>query len=149
MLKWGRGVRIWAVFFKTRRIMKFFNTVGVINPENHYFLPRRLDWVQLTEFIERQYYFVLHAPRQSGKTTAIIEFVKHLNEEGTYTALYLSTEPAHYAVNNVVVAIRAILEQLRNQISIYLAGQEYALAFLDGLLKGEITDTMIAQFLQF
>ena len=40
--------------------MKFFNTVGPINPEIHYFLPHRLDWDLLEEFLERQYYFVLH-----------------------------------------------------------------------------------------
>ena len=74
---------------------KFFNTVGAINPQKHYFIPHRLDWNQLTDFIKKEYYFVLHAPRQSGKTTAIIEFVKHLNQEGTYKALYLTTEPAH------------------------------------------------------
>ncbi len=32
---------------------KFFNTAGVVNPENHYFLPHRLDWKQLTKFIEK------------------------------------------------------------------------------------------------
>ena len=63
---------------------RFFNTVGAINPKDHYFIPHRLDWNQLTDFIKKKYYFVLHAPRQSGKTTAIIEFVKHLNQEGTY-----------------------------------------------------------------
>ena len=68
--------------------MKFFNTVGSINPADHYFLPRRLDWQLLSDFIDKKYYFLLHAPRQSGKTTAIIEFVRHLNEEGKYTALY-------------------------------------------------------------
>jgi predicted AAA+ superfamily ATPase len=68
--------------------MKFFNTVGSLNPEDHYFLPHRLNWEQLTSFIDKKYYFLLHAPRQSGKTTAIIEFVKHLNQVGKYTALY-------------------------------------------------------------
>lgn len=33
--------------------MRFFNTVGAINPEDHYFLPHRLDWAQLEEFIEK------------------------------------------------------------------------------------------------
>jgi hypothetical protein len=48
---------------------RFFNTAGPIIPEMHYFLPHRLDWDQLEAFIKKAYYFVLHAPRQSGKTS--------------------------------------------------------------------------------
>jgi len=97
-------------------IMKYFNTVGPINPQNHYFLPHRLDWNQLTDFIEKQYYFILHAPRQSGKTTAIREFVKHLNEEGKYIALYVSTERAKVAVNDVDRAVGILLDELKDRI---------------------------------
>ena len=79
---------------------KFFNTEGAINPEKHYFLPHRLNWKQLIGFIEKDYYFVLHAPRQSGKTTAIIEFVNHLNLDKKYNALYLSIESARTTVND-------------------------------------------------
>lgn len=32
---------------------KFLNTVGVINPKEHYFLPHRLDWDLLEEFIKK------------------------------------------------------------------------------------------------
>jgi predicted AAA+ superfamily ATPase len=60
--------------------MKYFNTVGVTDQKDHYFLPHRLNWDQLIDFIEKQYYFILHAPRQSGKTTAIREFVEYLNK---------------------------------------------------------------------
>ncbi|MDR1309623.1 MAG: AAA-like domain-containing protein, partial [Deltaproteobacteria bacterium] len=37
-------------------------------------------------------YFVLHAPRQSGKTTAIMSLVDRINEENKYYALYCSFE---------------------------------------------------------
>lgn len=99
---------------------RFFNTVGAIDPKKHYFLPHRLDWNQLKEFIAKEYYFVLHAPRQSGKTTAIIEFVKHLNEEGEYRALYLSIESARTAVNDIKYASQIILEQFKSQIAFFL-----------------------------
>ncbi|MBX9831241.1 AAA-like domain-containing protein [Candidatus Babeliales bacterium] len=129
--------------------MKFFNTVGVTDPARHYFLPRRLDWEQLVGFIEKQYYFVLHAPRQSGKTTAIIEFVKYLNKEGKYAALYLSTESARIAVNDVNRALRAIIVQLKNQIPLFLDNQEYAIEYLENLLKQEIQESSIYDFLRF
>ncbi|MDR0620514.1 MAG: ATP-binding protein, partial [Deltaproteobacteria bacterium] len=42
--------------------------------------------------IDKKYYFILHAPRQSGKTTAIMAAVDQLNEDGAYYALYCSLE---------------------------------------------------------
>jgi len=96
--------------------MRYFNTVGVTDPKRHYFLPHRLNWDQLEEFIEKQYYFILHAPRQSGKTTAIKEFVRHLNQEEKYCALYLSTEIAKVAVNNVAQANKLLAYELLDQV---------------------------------
>ncbi len=42
--------------------------------------------------IEQQTYFVLHAPRQSGKTTAMLELARELTASGSYTAVVLSME---------------------------------------------------------
>src|SRR3990167_870071 len=129
---------------------RFFNTVGAINPSEHYFLPRRLDWDQLEEFIKKKYYFVIHAPRQSGKTTAIIEFVKHLNEKGEYKALYLSTEPAHDSLNDVKEAIRSLLEEFRDQIIDFLPEETTAIEYLRGILGKDTTEKSgVSAFLRF
>jgi hypothetical protein len=53
-------------------------------------LPRQSD---VDEMIEGKYYFVLHAPRQSGKTTYLLDMVDKINSEGKYYALYCSLEP--------------------------------------------------------
>ena len=130
--------------------MRFFNTVGAINPKDHYFLPHRLNWKQLKGFIEKKYYFVLHAPRQSGKTTAIIEFVKHLNQESQYTALYLSIESARMAVNDVDRAVKIILEQFRDKIRLFLPYEEVALNYLEHIIsKKDYTETSVYTFLRF
>ena len=71
---------------------RFFNTEGPIDPQEHYYVPHRLDEARLMQLIEQKKYFVLHAPRQSGKTTAIMMFVAKLNAEGVYKALYLGKE---------------------------------------------------------
>ncbi|MDR0622680.1 MAG: ATP-binding protein, partial [Deltaproteobacteria bacterium] len=47
---------------------------------------------EFKELIENELYFVLHAPRQSGKTTAIRAAANQLNEEGAYYALYCTLE---------------------------------------------------------
>ena len=129
---------------------RFFNTVGAINPSNHYFLPHRLDWEQLEEFIRKEYYFVLHAPRQSGKTTAIIEFVRHLNQEEKYTALYLSTEPAHCFANNTKETENAILRQFDSQLSIFHPKEKKAIQYLKKVLsKTEKKENILYDFLFF
>lgn len=129
--------------------MRFFNTVGASNPKDHYFLPHRLDWKQLTDFIEKKYYFVLHAPRQSGKTTAIIEFVNHLNAEGKYNALYLSIESARTAVNDINYGVEVVLEQLQSKIKILLPQEKEALDYLENVLDKPIKKSAVLTFLSF
>jgi UDP-N-acetyl-D-mannosaminuronate dehydrogenase len=38
--------------------------------------------------IEQEQYFVIHAARQSGQTTLLLELARQLNEAGNYYALY-------------------------------------------------------------
>lgn len=44
----------------------------------------------MRELIDKQSYFVVHAPRQSGKTTTMIELARVLTDEGRYAAVLLS-----------------------------------------------------------
>ncbi len=130
--------------------MSFFNTVGKINPEEHYFLPHRLNWDELENFIEKKYYFLLHAPRQSGKTTAIIEFVKHLNKKNVYTALYLLTEPLHTAANNISKAMRLLLSNFERAIQLNVTGEEKATIYIKELLRKKPTpEDALLSFLTF
>lgn len=74
--------------------MRFFNTAGPIKPEKHYYIPHRLNEVEIRRLIAEEKYFILHAPRQSGKTTAISLFADALNKEGNYYTLYINVEAA-------------------------------------------------------
>ena len=69
---------------------KFFNTEGPIITEDHYFLPQRLDLNEIYNLINRKKYFILHAPRQTGKTTAVRSLCEQINKEGSLTALYVN-----------------------------------------------------------
>jgi hypothetical protein len=53
---------------------KFFNTAGPNKPDIHYTLPPkdRMNWPELSGLIAAQKYFILHAPRQTGKTSLLI-----------------------------------------------------------------------------
>ena len=69
-----------------------FNVAGPCNPDEHYMLPPLGRIPGLLQLVEEGNYFVLHAPRQSGKTTAIQALVEAINGTGGMRALYFSLE---------------------------------------------------------
>jgi hypothetical protein len=73
---------------------RFFNTTGPCNPDDHYILPpeARLVRAQLDRYIDSKLYWVLHAPRQSGKTTFLQSWMRTINAEGRALACYVSVE---------------------------------------------------------
>jgi hypothetical protein len=73
---------------------RFFNTAGPSNPERHYMVPplARLVGATLDRYIKDQLYWVLHAPRQSGKTTFMQYWMKEINTSGEAIACYVTVE---------------------------------------------------------
>jgi len=129
---------------------KFFNIAGVVDPARHYFISHRLDEQQLKEWIARAHYFVLHAPRQSGKTTAIIEFMHSLCMEETYKPFYINLEAAQAARGRVEEAMRTILDRFRAGIVHAFSEEDPAIAYLDRQLeKQHISGNALYAFLQF
>jgi hypothetical protein len=88
----------WQVLFSMFSILmpmlqKYFNIAGPCNQGDHYMLdPLRGIGKELDNLIERGHYFVIHAARQSGKTTLLWELTDKINAEGKYHALYCSLE---------------------------------------------------------
>ncbi|MCA9635011.1 MAG: hypothetical protein KC420_03145, partial [Myxococcales bacterium] len=76
---------------------RWFNTAGPCDPADHYMLPvmRRLPSVR--RLIDRKAYFVVHAPRQVGKTTSLLALARELTAEGRYCAVLLSLEVGAWA----------------------------------------------------
>ncbi|MDR1924374.1 MAG: hypothetical protein LBQ66_08365, partial [Planctomycetaceae bacterium] len=74
--------------------IRFFNTTGPCNPEDHYMLPpaERLQGAQLNRYIKHKLYWVLHAPRQTGKTTFLKSWMRELNAGDDVAACYVSIE---------------------------------------------------------
>ena len=70
---------------------RFFNTTGPCDPARHYMLPAEARLPELLGLVEREQYFVLHAPRQTGKTTAMMAFAARLRGLG-YAAVWASLE---------------------------------------------------------
>ncbi len=61
---------------------RFFNTAGPCRPEIHYTVDSLPRISGVKKLIEGQHYFILHAPRQTGKTTYLYALMKELNQEG-------------------------------------------------------------------
>ncbi len=72
----------------------------------------RLDRSEVLRLIEQKRYFVLHAPRQTGKTSALIALRDKLNSTGRYRAAYVNVEPAQVVRDDVQAGMRAILTAL-------------------------------------
>ena len=69
--------------------MRSFNTAGPVKPDKHYCIPRleRIDLDEVLGLARDERYFVLHAPRQTGKTSALLALADVLNERG-YRRVY-------------------------------------------------------------
>ncbi len=74
---------------------RFFNTTGPCNPADHYMLPPEGRIHAVAQLLERKAYFVLHAARQTGKSTAMRAYAAMLRERGTI-AVYASLESARW-----------------------------------------------------
>jgi type II secretory pathway predicted ATPase ExeA len=71
---------------------RWFNTAGPCKASNHYMLPPTLRVPNLERPIAQESYFVIHAPRQTGKTTAMLALAQQLTDSGRYTAVMVSAE---------------------------------------------------------
>jgi len=92
--------------------MRFFNTAGPCDPARHYMLPpeRRLPGIR--DLIDRQHFFVLHAPRQTGKTTCFEALAHSLTVEGRYAALHATCEKGQPAGGDVERGVQAVLRDI-------------------------------------
>ncbi|HPE62435.1 MAG TPA: ATP-binding protein [Thiolinea sp.] len=72
----------------------------------------RLDWEDVHALIEAEKFFVLHAPRQTGKTTTLLAMMDVLNHSGDYTTLYINVESAQSARSDVPEGMKRIVHSL-------------------------------------
>src|SRR6056297_2586047 len=116
---------------------KFFNTAGPVRPENNYMIDplKRINKDEIMTLIDNWKYFILHAPRQTGKTSSLLALQDYINKEGRYKCLYVNIETAQTARSDVAKGMKAIISSLdfANAISF---GDDYFNQFLiDGVDK--------------
>ena len=96
--------------------MRSFNTAGPVNSTDHYLVAplSRIDLDETLGLVRDKKYFVLHAPRQTGKTSALLALAEVLNGRG-YRCLYVTVETARTARDDVQRAMRTVLARLASQ----------------------------------
>ena len=96
--------------------MRFFNTTGPVVAADHYCIPplERLNLDDVLGLVRDKRYFVLHAPRQTGKTSALLALQDLLNSgtAGEFRCVYANLEAGQALREDVEGAMRAILYEM-------------------------------------
>jgi hypothetical protein len=92
-----------------------FNTAGPCIAGMHYMIPPERRLPEAPGLVEQLGYFMVHAPRQTGKTTALRALAQNLTASGRYAAVLFSCEEGEVAGDNYGSAQRAILGELRRR----------------------------------
>ncbi len=117
--------------------MRFFNTEGPVRPDDHYAIPplARGNTGEILRLIQDKRYFVLHAPRQTGKTSALIALRDLLNsgEVGEFRCVDVNVEAGQVARDDTEQGLRSILSSL--SASAELLGDEFPGRTWPGIFK--------------
>ena len=128
--------------------MKFFTTEGPVNCQDHYCLPplERFDLEEILNLISRKKYFLLHAPRQTGKTSSLLALTAYLNQQGTYRALYANIENAQAARENVEMGMIAVVQKIARSARNML-GDNTSIALSEKVLSNTAGTGALEEFL--
>ena len=128
--------------------MKFFNTAGPVVEGDHYLLDplSRIDFPDVMDLVRQKKYFVLHAPRQTGKTSMLLAMTKKINREGQYRCLYVNVETAQASREDVSSAVRSI-GSMMGKYSINYMGDHYIEDHREALFRQESPQTFLFSLL--
>ena len=127
---------------------RFFNTAGPNRPKEQYTIDplSRLDLEDVLMLIRQKKYFVLHAPRQTGKTSCLLALRDLLNQQGEYIAVYANVEGGQASRNNVQSVVKSTVDTLAEQVRL-ITRDGVAKAIRDSI-QDEGTDAMLSTFLR-
>ncbi|MDR1223052.1 MAG: AAA-like domain-containing protein [Tannerella sp.] len=95
--------------------MRYFNTAGPCNRAKHYMIEASTRLKGVEQLIDMEQYFVIHAARQSGKTTYLNDLAARLNASGKYYTLYCSLE-AMQGITNPKEGIPSVIHCLKRAV---------------------------------
>ena len=102
---------------KLNKTLRHFNVAGPCFKNEHYMIDAKERINGVEQLIAMKQYFVIHAARQSGKTTYLQDLADRLNDSGDYYCIYCSLETLQgiedekigipEIINNIKLALRA------------------------------------------
>jgi hypothetical protein len=104
-------------------VLRFFNTSGPNRVARHYTLPVLTRLPEVRGLVEQELYFVLHAPRQVGKTTTLLTLAQELTAEGRHAAVLLSMEQGAPFSSDPGAAELAVLGSWRGAAQAWLPAE--------------------------
>ena len=111
---------------------RFFNIAGPCNQARHYMAPAMSRLPEVSSLIRKEQYFVVHAQRQCGKTTAFLALTNEVNAGSDRVAVYCSLEAVQEfpRAEDGMPKICALLKDAINGMSAFgaLAGAEWPVA---------------------
>ena len=127
---------------------KFFNTAGPNKSDIHYEVDplSRFDLDDVMMLIRQQKYFVLHAPRQTGKTTCMLALRDYLNRQGDYVAVYANVEGGQASRNNMPSVVAGTCDVIARECS-YIIGEEWPIELSREVRKNVDPNAILSTFL--
>ena len=131
--------------------MKFFNTAGPVNMPEHYKVDplHRWDLDEILMLIAQKKYFIVHAPRQTGKTSSLLALQKKLNSEGDHICVYANFEVGQSARNDKEDGIKAIISEIYNRYKTICPGKEIDDKFKEIYNNSSSSGNILNDFLSF
>ena len=126
---------------------RYFNTAGPNKPDMAYTIDplSRFDLDDILTLIRQAKYFVLHAPRQTGKTSCLLALRDYLNEHRDYIAVYANIEGGQSARNRVATVVAAVVNTITAEAG-NIIGDEIPRA-CRAAVQDENESTMLTAFL--
>ena len=130
-------------------VAKFFNTAGPIEKDIHYCVNplNRMDVDEIELLIRQRKYFILHAPRQTGKTSCLLALRDYLNEQGDYIAVYANVEAGQAARNDVLRVVTVVSSTIADRLSLILKDEMPKTLFQE-MKQTENADSFLTAFLR-
>ncbi|MDR0989607.1 MAG: AAA-like domain-containing protein, partial [Prevotellaceae bacterium] len=130
-------------------VPKFFNTAGPIKPEIHYNVDplMRFNLEEIVSLIDQQKYFVLHAPRQTGKTSCMLALRDYLNAQGRYYAVYANVEAGQASRNNVERVVTGVVDKIASGLSLIIGKELPYRVKRENSAESDSADTLLSGYL--
>ncbi len=127
---------------------RFFNTAGPNRPSKNYTIDplSRFDLDDVLMLFHQEKYFVLHAPRQTGKTSCLLALRDYLNQHDDYIAVYANVEGGQASRNNVRSVVKSTVDTLAEEVRLII--KDDTSKKVRDSVQDEGEDSMLSTFLR-